>query len=51
VLAADEELAQANLELLESQSRFHLFLLELERLTGQPLALSGPVPLPAMEHK
>lgn len=51
VLAADEELAQANLELLESQSRFHLILLELERLTGQPLALSGPMPLPAMENK
>lgn len=51
VLAADEELQQANLELLANQNRFHLILLELERLTGQPLALSGPMPLPAMENK
>lgn len=51
VLTADEELSQAHLELLESQCRFHLILLELERLTGNSLALSGPVPLPAMENK
>lgn len=50
VLAADEELLQANLELIESQRQFHLIVLELERLTGQPLVLSGPVPFATLEN-
>lgn len=50
VLAADEELLQANLELIESQRQFHLIVLELERLTGQPLVLSGPVPFATIEN-
>lgn len=50
VLAADEELLQANLELVESQRHFHLIVLELERLTGQPLVLPGPVPFATIEN-
>lgn len=45
LLAAEQELRQAQADLVSAQSRFHLQLLELERLTGQALTLSGPVRL------
>lgn len=45
LLTAEQELRQAQADLVSAQSRFHLQLLELERLTGQALTLSGPVRL------
>ncbi len=50
LLAAEQELRQAQTDLVSAQSRFHLQLLELERLTGQALTLSGPVRLAAVEN-
>lgn len=49
LLAAEQELRQAELDLIATQSRFHLQLLELERLTGHALTVSGPVRLSLME--
>lgn len=49
LLAAEQELRQAEMDLVGAQSRFHLQLLELERLTGNALTLSGPVRLSSME--
>ena len=49
LLAAEQELRQAEVDLVSAQSRFHLQLLELERLTGQGLTVSGPVRLSAVE--
>jgi cobalt-zinc-cadmium efflux system outer membrane protein len=45
VLSAEEELAQAGRDLIESQSNFHLNLLQLERLTGQPITLNSTEPV------
>lgn len=49
LLAAEQELQQAEVDLISAQSRFHLQLLELERLTGHALTVSGPVRLSSME--
>ena len=49
LLSAEQELRQAEVDLVSAQSRFHLQLLELERLTGQGLTVSGPVRLSALE--
>ncbi len=43
LLSAAHDVYQADIDLIQAQSRFHLQLLELERLTGHPLTLSGPV--------
>lgn len=43
LLSAEQELTQAEVDLVNTQSRFHQQLLELERLTGQALTVSGPV--------
>lgn len=51
VLSAEEELAQAERELIESQSNFHLNLLQLERLTGQPLTLDSTKPVITVEKQ
>lgn len=45
LLAAEQELRQAQADLISVQSRFHWQLLELERLTGEALTLAGPVRL------
>ncbi|ASK71474.1 TolC family protein [Klebsiella pneumoniae] len=50
LLAAEQELRQAEVDLLSAQSRFHLQLLELERLTGHALTVSGPVRLSSVEN-
>ncbi|WP_372625212.1 TolC family protein [Arsukibacterium sp.] len=50
LLSAEEELAQAEHDLIQSQSRFHLTLLELERLTGQPMTFTTTAPAAALEH-
>ncbi|MDX1536155.1 TolC family protein [Arsukibacterium sp.] len=50
LLSAEDELAQAEYDLIQSQSRFHLTLLELERLTGQPIILTTTAPVAASEH-
>ncbi|MAD76065.1 MAG: hypothetical protein CML20_14970 [Rheinheimera sp.] len=50
LLSAEEELAQAEHDLIQSQSRFHLTLLELERLTGLPMTLTTTVPGAALEQ-
>lgn len=51
LLSAGEELAQAQRDVIESHSRFHLTLLELERLTGQPFTLNAATPVAALEHR
>lgn len=51
LLSASEELAQAQRDLIEAQSRFHLTLLELERLTGQPLSQNTAHPVVMLEHR
>ncbi|MDP5189690.1 TolC family protein [Rheinheimera baltica] len=51
LLSAGEELAQAQRDVIASQSRFHLTLLELERLTGQPISLNTKTPVVTVEHK
>ena len=50
LLSAEQELRQAETDLITAQTRFHLQLLELERLTGQGLTLSGPVRFSAVEN-
>jgi len=50
VLSAEEELAQASKDLIESQARFHLTLLELERLTGQPMIMTSTKPVVMLEN-
>lgn len=50
LLAAEQELRQAETDLVGAQSRFHLQLLELERLTGHALTVSGPVRLSSSEQ-
>ena len=50
LLSAEEELARAEYDLLQSQSRFHLTVLELERLTGPPMTLSATAPGAALEQ-
>ena len=50
LLSAEEELAQAEHDLIQSQSRFHLTLLELERLTGLPMTLTTTLPGAALEQ-
>jgi outer membrane protein, heavy metal efflux system len=49
VLSAEEELAQASKDLIQSQARFHLTLLELERLTGQPMIMTSTKPVVMLE--
>lgn len=49
LLSAEQELRQAETDLVSAQSRFHLQLLELERLTGQAFTVSGPVSLSFVE--
>ena len=49
LLTAEQELRQAEMDLVAAQGRFHLQLLELERLTGHALTVSGPVRLSSME--
>jgi cobalt-zinc-cadmium efflux system outer membrane protein len=43
LLSAAQDAHQAEVDLIQAQSRFHLQLLELERLTGHAMTLSGPV--------
>ena len=50
LLTAEQELRQAEMDLVAAQGRFHLQLLELERLTGHALTVSGPVRLSSMEQ-
>ncbi|KKO49175.1 hypothetical protein VT06_07995 [Arsukibacterium sp. MJ3] len=50
LLSAEEELAQAERDVIESQSRFHLTLLELEQLTGQPMILTSTAAVAALEY-
>ena len=50
LMSAEEELAQAEYDLIKSQRRFHLTLLELERLTGQPVTLTTSAPVAALEN-
>lgn len=50
LLSAEQELRQAETDLITAQTRFHLQLLELERLTGQGFTLSGPVRFSAVEN-
>jgi len=50
LLSAEQELRQAETDLVAVQSRFHLQLLELERLTGHALTVSGPVRLSSSEQ-
>ncbi|SNY43713.1 outer membrane protein, cobalt-zinc-cadmium efflux system [Arsukibacterium tuosuense] len=50
LLSAEEELAQAEHDLIQTQSRFHLTLLELERLTGQPMTLTTTASAVALEQ-
>lgn len=49
LLSAEQELRQAEIDLVSAQSRFYLQLLELERLTGQAFTVSGPVSLSFVE--
>lgn len=49
VLSAEEELARAGKDLIESQSHFHLRLLELERLTGQPITIPSSAPVNVLD--
>lgn len=42
LLSAQQEVLDARRELIETQTRFHSQLIELERLTGIPLAVNGP---------
>lgn len=48
LLSAEEELARAERDLIDSQSHFHLSLLELERLTGQPMTVTSTAPFAAV---
>jgi cobalt-zinc-cadmium efflux system outer membrane protein len=50
LLSAEEELAQAERDVIESQSRFHFTLLELEQLTGQPMILTSTAAVAALEY-
>ncbi|MBZ9610643.1 TolC family protein [Rheinheimera maricola] len=50
LLSAGEELAQAQRDVIASQSRFHITLLQLERLTGQPISLTSKTPVVTLEH-
>jgi cobalt-zinc-cadmium efflux system outer membrane protein len=49
LLSSEEELAQAERELILSQSRFHFILVELERLTGQPMTFTNAASGAALE--
>ncbi|MBU2115555.1 MAG: TolC family protein [Gammaproteobacteria bacterium] len=51
LLSASEELALAERDLIEAQSRFHLTLLELERLTGQPISQNTALPVVRLEQR
>ena len=51
LLSASEELALAERDLIEGQSRFHLTLLELERLTGQPISQNTAIPVVRLEQR
>lgn len=51
LLSASEELALAERDLIEAQSRFHLTLLELERLTGQPISQNTAIPVVRLEQR
>ena len=51
LLSASEELALAERDVIEAQSRFHLTLLELERLTGQPISQNTAIPVVMLERR
>lgn len=50
LLSAEDEQIQAQKQLIESQSQFHLTLLQLEHLSGQPMTIAGARTLPAREY-
>ena len=49
VLAAQQDILQTRRTVLDLQYRFHLQLLEQERLTGLPLVVNGPTALTSLQ--